>query len=360
MIHSSKTTFAALALTAACLTGTLAQPAFALGGEKTAKILAPVAFDPQANHAGEGDSLFWVNQPDGAKGVTKVIMPFFQVQFVTASQAGATGAGGAHTKMAMRLQGPTPAQMQAITDEVYQSFVADLKAAGLEVVSPEEAKTYSAYSEIMAAAKPSGEIVKGMNSVTSAFYAPTGMNFYYLPTMLPDLAGGGSMTAVGNASIVRKEADLMNQSGAAVIGFRAVVDFATLSASNRRGLRALARNAKTKGEAGLLIRPAATQVFLITPNAKATMIDPQSRMRLELQAPLMIDSEAITGMADNQTSGQKTGQAIGNAISLLGGVGMSKTKSYDIVVDPDVWQADVTGALKGVSAAAAARIRAGL
>jgi hypothetical protein len=344
-------------MTAACLSAAIAQPAFA---EKSPKIQDPIAFDPQADHTDKADALFWVNQADGAKGVKKVIIPFFQIQFVVDAQVGAVGAGGANSKMAMRLKGATPEQMQAITDEVYQSFVADLKAAGLEVVTLEEARAYGPYSEIMNASKPSGEIVNGMGGVKSAFYAPSGMKFYFLPTMLPDLAGGGSMTAVGNAQIVRREADLMTQSGAAVAGFRAVVEFATLSASNRRGLRALARNAKTKGEAGLVIKPVSTQVFLITPNAKATMIDPQSRMRVELQAPLMIDSEAIIDMADNKTSGQKTGEALGNAISLLGGVGMSKSKSFDVVVDPLVWQADVTGALKGLSAAAVARIKGGL
>lgn len=356
MKHAKQRLLAGAMITAALVLGA-GQPAWA---EKNAKEQPAVVFDPQASHSGDGNTLFWVNQPDGARGVTKVIVPFFQIQFVTDSQANATGFGGAHSKMAMHLDGPTPAQMQAITDEVYASFVADLTAAGLEVVTLDQAKTYDSFNGIMSSGKASGETVKGMNGVTSDFYAPTGMNFYFLPTMLPDLAGGGSMTAVGNAPIVRKEAELMTQSGAAVVGFRAVVDFATLEASDRKGFRAFARNAKTEGETGLVIRPVATQVFLITPNAKATMTDPQSRMRIELQAPLMLDSAAIQAMDDNRTKGQKTGEAIGNAISLLGGVGMSKTKSFDVKVDPAMWQADVAGALKGVSAAATARLKAGL
>ncbi|WP_155847814.1 hypothetical protein [Asticcacaulis benevestitus] len=343
-------------LTLALATGTY-QPALA---EKAVSIQKPIDFDPNTSHAQDGNALFWMNQDNGAKGVKKVIIPFFQIQFVVDAQANATGAGGAHSKTAVHLEGPTAIQMQAVTDEIYASFVADLKAAGLEVVSPDEARTYSAFNEIMASSKQSGQAVKGMNQVTSVFFAPTGMNYYFLPTMLPDLAGGGSMTAVGNAQIVRKEAELMSQSGAAVAGFRAVVDFASLSASDRRGLRALARNAKTKAEFGLMIKPAATQVFLITPNAKATMIDPQNRLRLQLQAPLMIDSAAIQATDDNRSKGQKTGEILGNAISLMGGVGMSKTKSFDVVVDPSLWQKDVTGALKGVSQAATAKLKAGL
>lgn len=346
-----------LAATLTCaLALACAHPSFA-GGESNAKAKDAIAFDPHADHTGDGQNLFWVNQAEGARGVKKVIIPFFQIQFVTDARASASGAGGAHAATTMHLSGPTATQMQAMTDEAYANLVADLKAAGIEVVSPEEARTYSAYNDIMSSAKPSGETVKGMNQVTSDFFAPTGMNYYFLPTMLPDLAGGGSMTAVGNAPIVRHEADLMTQSGAAVLGFRVVVDFATLTASNRRGFRALARNAKTTGQAGLSIKPVSTQMFLITPNAKATMMDPQSRMRLELQSPLMIDSDAILETVDAKTSGQKTGEVIGNAISILGGVGMSKSKILQVNVDPALWQADVSGAIKGVSDAAVARLK---
>jgi len=356
----NKHILSALSCVALILAAGASQPALALGGEKKADIREAIDFDPQAAHGADADTLFWVNLPNGAKGVKKVIIPFFQIQFVLDAAASATASGGAHAKTSVHLQGPTAGQMQAITDEVYASFAADLRAAGLEVISPEQAQTFSAYNEIMAASKPSGDVIKGMNQVSSAFFAPTGMKYYFLPTMLPDLAGGGSMTAIGNTQIIRREADLMGQADAAVVGFRAVVDFASLSASNRRGLKVLARTAKTKAEFGLLIKPVATQVFLVTPNAKGTMTDPQNRMRLELQAPLMIDSDAIQATDENSTRGQKTGEALGNAISLLGGVGMSKSRSYAVVVDPDLWQQDVTGALKGVSAAATAKLKSGL
>lgn len=353
----SKRILSAFTLAAILSASTTTQPALALGGEKVATVQKPVDFDPNASHAGDGDALFWVNQPNGAKGVTKVIIPFFQVQFIQDAQANATASGGVHSKTSVTLEGATPAQMQAITDEVYAAFVADLKAAGLEVVTPEQAKTYPAFNEIMAAARPSGQTVKGTNSIRSLFFAPTGMNYYFLPTMLPDLAGGGSMTAMSNVQIVRKEAELMTQSGAAVAGFRAVVDFASLSASKRR---LFATKARTAAEFGLVIRPLGTQVFLITPEAKATMIDPSSRMRLELQAPLEIDSDAILSAEDNRTQGQKRSEAAGLALSMLTGVGQVKSKSFAVRVDPELWQKDVTGALKGVSAAVTTKLKSGL
>jgi hypothetical protein len=356
----NKALLSALGLATVLVTGGMSQTALALGGEKVANIQAPVSFDPNVTHEADADALFWVNQAGGARGVRKVIIPFFQIQFVQDAQANATAGGGVHSKTSVHLEGPTPAQMQVITDEVYAGFVADLKAAGLEVVSPEEAQGFSAYTDIMNASKPSGQAIKGLNQVSSLFYAPTGMNFYFLPTMLPELAGGGSMTAVGNAQIVRREAELMSQSGAAVIGFRAVVDFATLSASDRKGLRVFSRTAKTAAEFGLVIKPVATQVFLITPEAKATMIDPQNRMRLELQAPLILYSAAIRSTDENSTGGQKRGEALGNAISFLAGSGLSKSKSFAVEVDPELWQKDVTGALRGVSGAAVAKLKAGL
>src|SRR3569623_998631 len=83
----------------------------ALAGEKIPKVQDPVAFDPRADHDGEAASLIWVNQPDGAKGVRKVIIPFFQVQFITAAKVGASGGGGSHVAMTAHLDGPAPDQM---------------------------------------------------------------------------------------------------------------------------------------------------------------------------------------------------------------------------------------------------------
>ena len=351
---------AAAALIVAALGMGATAPAMALGGEKVAKVQAPVSFDPHVSHVSEAENLIWVNQPDGARGIRKVVVTFFQVQFVTDSKASASGAGGAHTAMDMHLDGPTPDQMQAITDEVYKTFLDDMRATGIEVITPEQARTYSAYTDLLAHSKSTGEVINGMGGVKSSFFSPAGLPMYLLPTSLPVYSGGGPMTPMDNAQNIRREALLLEQSGAAVVGFRAVVDFATLTASNRKGLRMLARDAKTKGQAGLVIRPVSTQMFLITPNTKAETLDPHNRMRLELQTPLEIESNAVLATDDATTKGARTAENVVNALGFLTGTGTSKSRSYDVKVDKDMWQSDVTAALKGLSATMTARLKTGL
>lgn len=348
-----------LACAAALLAGNAQAGNWGFGGEQYPKIGKPLLFDPSADHAAD-TSFLWVNSEGGAKGVTRVVIPFFQIQFITESDASATANKGATSDTLMFLKGPTPDQMQAITDALYDDLVAKLNGAGIEVVTPVEAAGFPAYAAIMADAKPSGAEVKGMGKVTSHFYAPHGMGFYLLPTSLPDYSGGGSFAVMGNMDNVKHEGQLMEQSGAAVLGFRAVVDFAKMKSSDQ-GFDGHNRIfIWSGGKAGIALRPIATQMFLVTPNAKGTMADPQNRMRIELQSPLMIDTGAITSVTDSTTTGQKVGSVAGSLIGVMGGTGLHITRQYDVTVDPAVWQTDVQGAIMGVEAAMVARLKAGM
>jgi hypothetical protein len=157
-----------------------------------------------------------------------------------------------------------------------------------------------------------------------------------------------------------KEQALMEESGAAVLGFRAVVDFAQLSSNNKVPLRLLRSTARTGAKAGIAIRPIATQLWLMTPQAKPGVTDMQNRMRFEIQAPLMIDTDAITGMTDARTAGDKRGEALGNVLGMLSGSGTSKLRKYDITVDPAIWERDVENSLSSVEAMFVARLRSEL
>ena len=346
---------------AAALIGPVAANAasFGFGGEQYPKVGKPALFDPAADHSADTGFL-WVNAPDGAKGVKKVVIPFFQVQFVTESDASAMARGGATSDTLMMLKGPTPEQMQAMTDALYDNLVTQLQAAGLEVVGIDQAKTYPAYAAIMADAKPSGAEVKGMGKVTSSFYAPHGMGFYLLPTTLPEYSGGGNFAVMGNQGNVRHEGELLDQSGAAVLGFRAVVDFAKMKSSDNTFDGHNHIFIWTGGKAGVAVPPISTQMFLLTPAAKGTMMDPQNRMRIEVQQPLMIDSGAITSVDNSTTGGQKLGSVAGSVFGVMSGTGLHITQQYDVNVDPKVWQTDVQGAIAGVEAAMVGKLKAGL
>lgn len=318
-------------------------------GESYPKVQKPVSFDPATDHKGDADAYIWVNKAGAAKGVNKVVIPFFQIQFVVRSHADATLSVGASAVLNANLDGPDDAQMQAIADDVYARLVAQLRAGGIEVVEPSAAAAFPAWGEMMANMKPSGDKVGGMGGVTSRFMSRTGMGWYLLPTMKPDYAGGSSFSVMDSMGMVKREQALLGQSGAAVLGFRAVVDFASLKSSDKSAFGHHGLFAWTKGKAGIAIKPISTQLFLISPNAKGNVGDQQYRQRFELQTPLMVDTGAILAIKDSTSTGQKISAGLGTAISMLGGGGVHSIKEVDIKVDRGVWQRDVTGALYGVT-----------
>ncbi len=342
---------ACITLTALLALGTAAH------AEKYPKIADPVVFSPETDHSGEANALIWVNKPGSAKGVRKVVVPFFQVQFVIDSDTTAI-AGKASAKSMVKLVGPSPDQMQAMTDRLYARLVAELTAAGLTVVPHGEARSYANYARLQDGGKPSGSKVDGHQGVNSLFFAPRGMTFYFLPTQDVAYSGAGSFGGFSTAMLPPREQALMEESGAAVLGFRAVVDFAQLANNNKKSpFRMLRTRAKTSAQAGIAIRPIATQLWLMTPQAKPGVTDMQNRMRFEVQAPLLIDTDAITSMTDARTGGDKTSEAFGNALGMLMGSGTSKTRKYDISVDTEAWERDVEGALNGVETMLVARLK---
>ncbi|MCW1432261.1 hypothetical protein [Novosphingobium sp. JCM 18896] len=315
-----------------------------------------MAFAPEADHTAAATSLVWVNKPGAAKGVRRVVIPFFQVQFVVDSDTSAS-AGTASSTMKVRLVGPTSEQMQAMTDRLYDRLVQDLTAAGLEVVPTEQARAYGNFAKLQDGGKVSGTRVDGHQGVNSLFFAPHGMTFYFLPTQDIAYTGAGSFGGFGTAMLPPKEQGLMTESDAAVLGFRAVVDFAQLSNNNKVPLRMLRSTARTKASATIAIRPIATQLWLMTPQAKPGVTDMQNRMRFEVQAPLLVDTDAITAMTDARTGGDRRSEALGNALGMLMGGGSSKLRKYDVNVDPEVWARDVEASLNGVEAMFVARLR---
>jgi hypothetical protein len=328
--------------------------------EKYPKVADPVVFAPETDHTGGAAKLIWVNKPGAAKGITKVVIPFFQVQFVVDSDT-SSYAGMASSKMMVKLVGPTPDQMQAMTDRLYARFLADLTAAGLTVIGPDTARGYTSFAKLQDGGKPSGTKVDGHKGVNSLFFAPQGMNFYFLPTQDVAYSGAGSFGSFSTAMLPPREQALMEESGAAVLGFRAVVDFASLDNNNKNSpFRLLRSSAKTSAKAGIAIRPIATQLWLMTPQAKPGVTDMMNRMRIEVQAPLLIDTDAITAMTDARTGGDKSSEAVGNALGMLLGSGTSKTRKYDIRVDPAMWERDVEAALGSVQMMMTSRLKSEL
>jgi hypothetical protein len=318
-----------------------------IGGEKYPKVMKPVAYQPGTDAAGDAARYLWVSKPGGAKGVRRVIIPFFQVQYVTKGQASA-GNDKMSSSTIMRLSGVDGAQMQAMTDAVYAHFVGQLKSAGYEVVSLEAARAYPAWRDLQSG-KTSGEKAGSKKGYEAIVTAPTGMTWSLLPTSSPEFNSGGLFGSYSFIGLGKKEQALMDQSGAAILGFRAVVDFAEVDSSKSWG----GGWASSKGKAGLALRPVASQMYLLSANAKPSFNDVSGRQRYALQTPLILPPRSIKAVDNTTTTGQKAGMIVG---ALFGQA--NSVKQWDVAVDPALYQTDVTGALNGLADMYVARMRA--
>lgn len=184
---------------------------------------------PLAQAADYGAPVIDVVDAAALKGIKRVAVTSFTVQYVT-SQVwdtsytsggkgyGIKGPGGSFASTGVRQtagQGGgfdiagalDPAKMQSATDKLYQGFLVDLKAAGFEVVTPEQLAASKAYKAYLANApktprteEAEAEKGNGAGAITSVFYTPPGV-----PLVLGDkfdhLATGRFGSNVGDPTL---------------------------------------------------------------------------------------------------------------------------------------------------------------
>lgn len=172
----------------------------------------------------------------------------FRVVFVTdnsikaqvrASYFGGVDRSGASAKMDVGLSGVDGKTLQAITDQAYATFLAQLAAAGREVVPAEEFQKFFAELQPTATSPEQPyrkEVTLGYGKQTGVAYSPTG-----IPLWFSNWDGLWSDKTFDQHNIKRFN-EAAQRSGAMVVAPVIVVDFAQMSSSgNRSGF--LAREA---------------------------------------------------------------------------------------------------------------------
>lgn len=111
-------------------------------------------FDLKGDTLLQAEKFVAVENGDKLKGVKRVVIPSFMVDFVTEAKAATiiTGIGvltGAPSNVLIRLKGADPAKFQDITDELYGQTLAALKQAGVEVVDVSQLKASPTYKELL-------------------------------------------------------------------------------------------------------------------------------------------------------------------------------------------------------------------
>jgi hypothetical protein len=331
------------AAAAACFALSVAQGAEAAGGPSHAKpgpALSVLSIAPQV-----AANLSFKTSKEAIGPVKTVAIPYFQVQVVNSSKAHGYGANAASVDTSYVLSGLPPQAVQAMTDELYAQFVADLKAKGVTVLTTAEASAASpAYAKLMANAKPAPVSLKTADSAVSTFFTPTGLPIYFTSADTQNLS-----IAVAAGRTFFDERQAAKDLNAAVVGIRLMVNFVEQSGTTAGVLGFRPTVARVKSNVDISVEPVHTQMWVLTPTSKQPLGMPGDRTRYELSAPLLVQGRALLGASNVTSAGTQAGDAMANLIGALGGAGSYKTTDYVVTVDPVAYQKEVGGVLKAVN-----------
>lgn len=148
------------AATCAALCSLPAVPAFAQANATDGPVSPPAAASAPAVAATAAPAAaaaplqIEVDNPEKLKGLKRVVIPSFNVQFMTEAKADVQINGiqvltGAPSNVVVRLKGAEAARLQAIADALYAQTEGQLRAAGIEVVPLATLKAHPAYAELV-------------------------------------------------------------------------------------------------------------------------------------------------------------------------------------------------------------------
>lgn len=125
-------------------------------------------FDPKAAPSAMAAKFVEIENPEYLKGLKRVVIPSFMVEFVTEAKASTALSGialatGGNSSALIRMKGAQPEQFQSVTDRLYAQTVEALIQAGIEVISRDRLLANATFKEIAAKGEkaPREEEAKG-------------------------------------------------------------------------------------------------------------------------------------------------------------------------------------------------------
>jgi hypothetical protein len=288
---------------------------------------------------------------DDASGTKRIVIPYFQVQFVNGSKK-SSNREWASLSQSYTLEGLSPADMQGIADDLYAKFVATLTAQGFTVVPIEEAKAASPnLVKLLSKAQPAPFAGKTSDGTTSMIATAQGLPIYF---HISD-PERGVLANIGSRAYWDQPA-AAKELNAALVGVRIAVNFVEQSSSDKRGLLGIrSSTAKVQSQVTMTVEPISTHLWIAGPTRQASLVgQPVEPTRYILTSPLVVPSDSVLSVTDATTRGQKRGDAAAMvAGAIFGGLQKSSTKSFVVTVNPAKFRADVGGAMATVDVALA-------
>lgn len=319
--------------------------------------ITPLTVDATFNVEQAAAKGFTITDNKALKGIKRVAVPVFAVEFITAdnvsAQTSSFGSGGRSSMTSyFKLLGVGEAEFQAITNALYLGFLSDLKASGVEVLDTQQVLAAPTYRKLVSAGSAAP-----IKSDSSLMMAPPGLGLYGFAKMgggnsakskglfgaLSDIGGG--LAAVGAIS---DSIQLAAELDASLIEVRMRVNFAQLTN-------------ESKGFFGSL-SGAATTSAKVFPSIDNVMMGVQSgpmRSTATLNHTLSLSSAAFSDVRDKATT---TGDVVGAvAVGLLklaiGGKDSSDSTEREVIADPVKYPDIVRAGLASATGLLVARMK---
>ena len=341
-----------LAVAAAAVLLQMAWPA-----AHAAEAPSPVAVDASFNAATVAATGFTIADNKALKGITRVAVPVFVVDFVTADNvrtqtSGFGSAGRASSALYYKLLGVGEPEFQALTDAMYLGFLQRLTDSGLQVVGMNEVQATAAYRKLAAGGKKTP-----MKSDTHTVLSAQGQNVYGFARagtgaakpssgLFGALSGiGDGFSAVGD---VMDSIELAKQLNAATIEVRLRVNFVELADQNKGFFGRLSGTASTTGKA--------------FPSIDGVMVQVQQaewRSSLTLNNALVLDPAVFTEVREKPTTaGDVAGAVLVGLIRLASSSkDSSSSTEMEAIADPARYQQIVGAGMGSLSDVVVARLK---
>lgn len=275
-----------------------------------------------------------VTAAKNVKGTQRVVIGQLTIGFLierkdsTKAGGGMLGSGyGGRSTVRSTLAGYSQADLQEIADAAHDDLAARLTAAGFEVVDRAGLAAHPAY------AKAKGE--PGTKEMTTITGRDDKANVLFvsasqtapLKLVTGDVVAGGlsAMSLIMNGTQVMGGATTYaKDSGVNVVNAIYYVDFA--DSDEYGGWFRSTSAVNVKGSLALL--PDQSKLTVIGPNYKSAT--------LALADPVAVGGDFFD-KRNSMSGGEKTTNAIGNAIGLLGGVGTNSSKKFTFTARPGTY-----------------------
>ncbi len=321
----------------ACLLAGAVPPA--LAKDETTPLQVDAAFSPAAA-AAKG---FDIADTKALKGIKRVAVPVFAVEFVVADNVSSTSSGFASsgrstTSLYYKLLGVGEADFQAITDALYAQFLADLKTSGVEVLEAAQVLAAPTYRKLVAGGSPAP-----VKTDSTLLMSPPGLGLYGFARM-----GGG------NSAKSKSVFGALSDMGAGFAAVGAITDTIQLGTELDASLievRMRVSFVKVTDEAkGFLSRLGSVSAVSgkSSPSIDNVMIGVQSgpwRSTMTMKHTLTLDTAAFAEVREKKaTTGDVVGAvAVGLLQLALGSKNSIDSTEWEVVADPTKYR-EVIGA----------------